>query len=232
MGRRLVLGDVHGNIKALEKVLELSHFTADDRLYFLGDISDRGSHSVECLRLLRSLPNMHAVTGNHDIWLRDYLLSGLPSYHWISKCGGEETIESFEKCRVSDYEKKELGDWISTWPAVILLPDSIIVHGGMPPGTTYEMLEAYSEDTTPVPVNYSDERNKLVWNRSYVYAAFDKPLIPPFETSSQIYIGHTPIGRSVRHSASYHLYALDTGSGYEGGLLTLMDIDSKECWQA
>lgn len=213
-------------------MLEAASFSeSSDELYFLGDISDRGDHSVECLRLLRSIPFVHAVTGNHDIWLRDYLLSGLPSFHWLSKCGGEKTLRSFERCRVSDYEKKELGEWIASWPAVLLLPDSIIVHGGITPEAKYSDLEVFSEDAAPVPDDYSDERNKLVWNRSYVYAAFDKPLIPPFDTDKQIYVGHTPIGRSVRHSASYHLYALDTGSGYEGGLLSLMDMDTKEIWQ-
>lgn len=237
MGRRFILGDLHGEIEKLERVFALSGFSPSrDTLYFLGDVSDRGMDAVRCMRALYELPSFHAVTGNHDIWLREYLLTGEATPHWIAKCGGDITVRNIEEEVVSSAERSVLGKWIASWPAVIILDDYIIMHGGIYSGITMDDLIRFSNDKTPVPMNYDDERNRIVWDRSYISSAFpflheDKEYAPPFSTEKTIVIGHTPV-KKVLFSASYHLYAIDTGSCYEGGLLTLMDLDSKEVFQS
>lgn len=237
MGRRFILGDLHGEIGKLESVLALSGFSASrDTLYSLGDISDRGSGSAECLRRLSELPAFHAVTGNHDIWLRHYLLTGEAIPHWTEKCGGDITVKSIEEGNMSVSERLALGGWIETWPALIILEDWIIMHGGIYSGITMDDLIGFSSDKTPVPMDYADERNRLVWDRSYISSAFPslnegKEFAPPFVTDRNICIGHTPV-RMVMHSKEYHLYAIDTSCGYKGGTLTLMDMDSLKLYQA
>lgn len=237
MGRRFILGDLHGEIVKLESVLALSGFSSSrDALYFLGDISDRGSGSVECVRMLSEIPSFHAVTGNHDIWLRHYLLTGEAIPHWTGKCGGDITVRSIEASNMEPSERLALGKWIEAWPAVIILDDWIIMHGGIYKGIAMSDLIRFSEDRTPVPMNYDDERNRLVWDRSYISSAFPsldegKEHVLPFETDRNICIGHTPVKR-VMHNEEYHLYAIDTSCGYKGGTLTLMDMDTLELFQA
>ena len=89
---------------------------------------------------------------------------------------------------------------------------------------------------------------ELYWDRSYLLSAMAegnsatinlghgniRPAREPLNTEKNIWIGHTPLVKSGRpfHSESYHLYAIDTGTGTGKGLLTVVDMDSKEYWQA
>ena len=89
---------------------------------------------------------------------------------------------------------------------------------------------------------------ELYWDRSYLLSAMAegnsttinlghgniRPAREPLNTEKNIWIGHTPLVTSGRpfHSESYHLYAIDTGAGTGKGLLTVVDMDSKEYWQA
>ena len=49
MKRTLVIGDIHGALKALLQVFERARITADDKLIFLGDYVDGWSESAQVL---------------------------------------------------------------------------------------------------------------------------------------------------------------------------------------
>lgn len=65
-GRDIVIGDLHGHLDVLERLLEKANFDpVKDRVISTGDLPDRGPDSFGCLNLLFE-PWFHAVRGNHE----------------------------------------------------------------------------------------------------------------------------------------------------------------------
>jgi serine/threonine protein phosphatase 1 len=71
-GRDFVVGDIHGHLSRLEKVLDYHQFKPEsDRLIAVGDLINRGTDSLNTLRLL-SEPWFFSVAGNHERMISQY----------------------------------------------------------------------------------------------------------------------------------------------------------------
>jgi len=95
------IGDIHGNLDALEDLLEklLPEIRSEDTLVFMGDYIDRGPDSKGCLEQIIRLRavaafRVVALIGNHEEWmlrtLRDYT-----SHSWILGMEAFDTIASY-----------------------------------------------------------------------------------------------------------------------------------------
>lgn len=240
MGRNLIVGDIHSQYGLLQDVLSSASFSpSEDTLYSVGDIADRGPETVCLIQFLLSLPSYKPVLGNHDIWLRDYLVSGLCPSVWIDCNNGMRTVKDFVRYGISEKEKIMMGEWLSRAPYVRIEDKYIIMHGGIPSGWTILELEKIAA-LPPSTIGYPGieyEAVSPIWNRTYLQSAmaFENGADPavlqnPLETEKKIFIGHTPLN-SPFHSERYHLTAIDTGAGH-GKKLTLMDMDTLVFWQA
>lgn len=195
MGRRLIIGDLHGSYKALVQCLEKAGFDKDeDILYSVGDIADGYPDVYECLSFLKGLPSFHPVMGNHDVWLQNWLASGSAPRIWTAQ-GGNRSIASFERNNVSRDERRDIASWMRTWPYVIILDDAIIMHGG--PGTRSSIPDDVSRScgcltdhdiqrlaskrrflTEPAPGDYLGFKMSTaataLWDRSYFRTMMDE----------------------------------------------------------
>jgi serine/threonine protein phosphatase 1 len=97
--RTFVIGDVHGQLALLERLLALLPFDAQaDELVFIGDLIDRGPDVRGVLeRVLELQATANRVTvlcGNHEQMLRLSLLDETMFQAWL-RMGGRATCDSF-----------------------------------------------------------------------------------------------------------------------------------------
>lgn len=220
------MGDVHGNFKALEQVLERANFDPEkDRLICLGDVADGWPEVRECFEYLAALPNLIYILGNHDQGLMAWIEGRMPGWNWFGQ-GGAATIASFSMhpSHVSYRVKKLLFDRAKYYH--IEEKDGILrcfVHGGF---RKHPMLE---------------EGHDLLWDRDLLFSAhaewqhalqegYEVPQLTEFD---EIYVGHTSTEHFERTEPMHvcEVWAMDTGAGWSGKL-SMMDIETKEVFQS
>lgn len=64
--RLAVFADIHSNLEALQAVVDDFRDQGVDRYVCLGDLIGYGANPNECIDLVRSLPNVIVILGNHD----------------------------------------------------------------------------------------------------------------------------------------------------------------------
>ena len=243
--RRLIIGDIHAHYDMLRRVLDKAAFDPDeDVLYSVGDLLDRGDKPVETLRFLMSLPHFRPVLGNHDAWFEGFL-SGRADDVWLLYNGGSYTAGGVRE--LGNEEMDAVRSWFSTFPLIRAEDDILIIHGGIPAGYDEEGIFRVAAERRPVPVDIwrYPMLYRFLWDRDYLYSAMSyegwtgKDRVPghfmePLRTDRTIFIGHTQLRPECVPFVSerYHLIAIDTGTGSGKGPLTVMDMDTREYWQA
>ncbi len=69
-----VISDIHGNIVALEKIVDYFNKNRVDQILCGGDVIGIGPHPEEVVQCLKTLSHFTMVRGNHE----GYLLEGIP----------------------------------------------------------------------------------------------------------------------------------------------------------
>jgi serine/threonine protein phosphatase 1 len=213
--KTFVIGDIHGAHKALLKCLKLSGFDKKkDRLICLGDVCDRGKKIKECIDLLLTIPDCVYILGNHDAWTLEWAVTGKPPLGWLEQ-GGAFTEKSYKNGM-----PKEHIEFLSRAPLYFLENNRLFVHAGFDPESS--LAETSKEN--------------LIWDRNLIKQAQQLHKTDPghkFGNYDEVFVGHTPtINFGKQEPQQYcNIWALDTGAGW-GAKLTIMDIDTKQFWQA
>lgn len=120
------IGDVQGCYRCLNHLLDKIHFdSAHDRLWFTGDLVNRGRHSADVVRLVSSFGDRAvAVLGNHDLHL-------LAIAAGVRKTSSRDTLKDI--LHAPDSER--LLTWISARPLFHQEADIgyCLVHAGLLP---------------------------------------------------------------------------------------------------
>jgi bis(5'-nucleosyl)-tetraphosphatase (symmetrical) len=119
------IGDVQGCYRTLQRLLEAIRFDAEaDRLWFVGDLVNRGPASLATLRFVHSLGNRAiTVLGNHDLHLLAVYYAG----HSL------KSADTLDEVLVAP-DSEELMTWLRQRP--ILHRDDalgyVMCHAGLP----------------------------------------------------------------------------------------------------
>ena len=228
MSRTLVVGDIHGGLKALEQVLERANVTDKDKLIFLGDYVDGWSESSQVINALIELSQKQEcifVKGNHDLYCEKWLVFGHKPEMWLLN-GGVATMESY-----ADYSDEKIDKHLKFFGKMhnyyIDEQNRLFIHAGYSSmhGPEKEMHSSnYRWDRTlwetAVALDTRIEKDSLQYPKRLLLF-------------SEIFIGHTP---TLHLGVTYplnkaNIWNVDTGAAFTGAV-SIMDIDTKEFWQS
>jgi serine/threonine protein phosphatase 1 len=226
--RILVIGDIHGGLKAINQVFERAKVTTDDTLIFLGDYVDGWSESPQVLDFLIELNKKNRcvfIRGNHDDLLLNWLSESRDNIEWY-KHGGESTVLAY--ANISVVKKQIHIEFLKSLQNYYLDEQNrLFIHAGFTNinGIRYEFFPKlfYWDRTlweTALSLDESIPKNSLFYPRRLTL--YD-----------EIYIGHTPvtrIGKTIPIQKAC-VWNIDTGAAFNGAL-TILDIDTKEFWQS
>lgn len=239
--RTFVIGDIHGDLAALQKVLaQMPQPDADDTMVFLGDYLDRGPDSAGVLDFLQNVLPLHTpaklvmLRGNHeDAWTKvmagewpDFVLPigngclqtlesflGLP----ISPAGTPATYEQLEQMVAAEFFPPSVARWLRELPHYYEDQHAIYVHAGLP----------IADDETFVHPSKArgKQRVALLWIR-------DQRFFRDYRGKTVV-VGHTGTARLPPELSEFTpddasdlwygpaVIGIDTGAGKKGFLTAL-----------
>ncbi|OCH99395.1 bis(5'-nucleosyl)-tetraphosphatase (symmetrical) [Legionella jamestowniensis] len=146
------IGDVQGCYEPLQRLLEHINFDdKHDRLWFVGDLVNRGPQSLDVLRFVKNLSLTPQITlGNHDLHLLNRLFGGYPHKN------PDDSLQAV----LAASDSQELGHWLRKQP--ILCHDTslnlVMCHAGIPPVWSLTEAKQYARELELVLSgdNYAD----------------------------------------------------------------------------
>jgi serine/threonine protein phosphatase 1 len=130
--------------------------------------------------------------------------------------GGDITMESYPHEVPNDHKAL-----LARADLFFVLDNRLFVHGGFFPEKNIDI----------------QERDVLLWDRTLIRSALlckNNKAEKQLTSYHEVYVGHTPtinFGEKLPIKAC-EVFLMDTGAGWPGGVLTMMDIDSKEVFQS
>jgi serine/threonine protein phosphatase 1 len=226
MKRTLVIGDIHGGLKALIQVLERVEVKQNDRLIFLGDYVDGWGESAQVVDFLIDLSQKQDcifIRGNHDVWCHEWLMNDVINDIWFLH-GGKSTIESYQNIKSKE---KHLEFFANMKDYFVDENNNLFIHAGF--------SSMHGPEKEHYASNYSWDRT--LWEMALTMdtrigkdsVSYPKRLL----LYNEIYIGHTP---TLHYNIDVpmqgcNVWNIDTGAGFYGKL-SCIDVATKAFWQS
>ena len=137
------IGDVQGCFDTLQRLLSLIAYNKyKDRLWFVGDLVNRGPDSLAVLNFIRRLPITPRITlGNHDL-------------HLLAVIFGQKNVNAEDTiCDVlAAPDRENIGHWLRRQP--VLIHDEklnvVMCHAGIAPCWSLEQAKTYAAELEQV----------------------------------------------------------------------------------
>jgi bis(5'-nucleosyl)-tetraphosphatase (symmetrical) len=134
-----VIGDLQGCLTPLIQLLEqINYHPEQDKLWFAGDLINRGEESLETLRFIKSLGNNATIVlGNHDLHL-------LAVSHGHGKLKRGDTLAEI----LTAGDRDDLMDWLRHQPLFHYDKqlNTVMTHAGIPPCWDLKQAQALAQE--------------------------------------------------------------------------------------
>lgn len=184
-GDAYVVGDLHGNIHDLLRILGRIGNIANSKIVFLGDYVDRGQFSIEVIILLLALTckypdNVTLLRGNHE-------------FSSVNEVYGfmDQVYEVYQS---ADLWKK-FNEVFAFMPLAAVIGDSTFcVHGGF--GPEFYSLDQIQEFQKPLVVCQDPMLFNLMWGDPDK----DSPEFGPSKRGDGVCFGASALARFLKHN--------------------------------
>lgn len=247
----MAIGDVHGDLAATRRALRLAGaIDGDDQwiggklvLVQTGDVLDRGDDEPEILELLSTLQEqaaaaggaVHLLNGNHE------LMNALGDFRYVTREGFRDFAEGAVPDPLTAEARAKAflpgGRYATKLAArdmVIVVGDSVFVHGGVLPRFVAELEQAnrdarcflLGKRKEPPPAIVDPEGP--LWTREF--SKEDAACDTLGETLEQLgvsrmVVGHTPQLGGITSACKGRVWRIDTGmAGFYRGPTQVLEI--------
>ncbi len=131
------IGDIQGCYNELQQLLEQIRFDpAQDTLWLVGDLVNRGPGSLQVLRLVKSLGDSAiTVLGNHDLHL-------LAVASGVAELGRSDTLNEV----LHAHDRDELLAWLRQQRLLYAQGDYVLVHAGLLPQWSVKQASTLAQE--------------------------------------------------------------------------------------
>jgi serine/threonine protein phosphatase 1 len=239
-GRFLIVGDVHGQMDMLLRLMDLAGYDPDvDRVIAAGDLVDRGPASADVVRWFAAGQLRLSLLGNHDALMLDSEFQRNADDVWMLN-GGRWSRQ------IDAVDLNLLRRLASGFPLTARLHLSSgvrigVVHAEVKPGTTWRQLQRLCYSLGDAADDLSDSAvTSLLWGRErhYCYRSlksaprtYIEALLKPVRGVDLVICGHTIMQTREPLRFGSHLF-IDTGAWQApNGRLTAVDPAAGVYWQ-
>jgi len=134
---RYVIGDIHGCLKSLKRLMKKLPVKKEDELIFVGDYIDRGKDTKGVVDFLLDLSKKYScefLRGNHEQMLLDYIDDKKMGRIWYLN-GMDATLDSYGN--INSIPKDHL-EFFRNTKFYYQTENYLIVHAGVLPGKPLE----------------------------------------------------------------------------------------------
>ena len=238
-----VIGDVHGEIRLLDRLLENILKFHPDQVVFLGDYIDRGPHSREVVdRIMQLEGTVTCLMGNHEAMMlhaMDNTGFGYPPVELWYYNGGEATLQSFGFTSFFSFQSDMAPVYLEFFRNLRLNHtislggglDLLVTHAGISPAIPVNeqiKLRDYLELDRYLLEKHLDPGDSFLWVREGFFESD-----PATWKSYLVVHGHTPVLKLRRFISSSRLKSyyfvendLCIRKDERAGAVVSVDIDS------
>lgn len=251
--KRYVIGDIHGNKKALSDVLNMANFNFYlDTLFMIGDICDGHKETYEVIETLMKIKDIRLIEGNHDVWLKMFLNNEFDKFFTQEDVLKGENFEEKIILAITNMIFDEdlnlkliLSSWYNQGGRNTLLSyvgrtkEDLIRHRDF---LSQQEPFILLEDEKYLFVHGGFELRKDVNNTDIDVLLWDRDIFSmTFKNGymlnhgyDKVFLGHTTtqiINNDLKPLIFNNIYALDTGAGWDGKL-SMMNIDTDDVFSS